>query len=243
MSLSFGEAAREYEAGRPGYPMEAVRWVLEPLAGSDTPLRALDVGAGTGKLTRSLVGAAVEVTAVEPDQVMLDTLVEALPGVAGIVGSAEHLPVQDAAFDAALYGQVWHWLDEDASSAEATRALRPSGVLGLIWNVRDTRTAWVAQMVEIMRKSRAEQMFDDGGPWIGPQFGIAEHEEWSWSRQVNRAQLEDLVRSRSYVITASADERQRIEVELAELFDAIGAVGDAVVDFPYVTRAYRALRP
>jgi hypothetical protein len=51
-----------------------------------------------------------------------------------------------------------------------------------------------------------------------------------------------MARSRSRIITAAADERARIEREMAELFDEIGAIGDAEVELPYVTRAYRAVR-
>ncbi len=67
-ATSFGAEAANYEAGRPEYPFEAVAWMLEPMpAGSR---RIVDVGAGTGKLTRVVAHApGAEVVAVDPDTV------------------------------------------------------------------------------------------------------------------------------------------------------------------------------
>ena len=116
-------------------------------------------------------------------------------------------------------------------------------MLGLIWNIRDESTPWVRRLTEIMRASRAERVLADGDPVVAEPFGPLEQEQWTWVRPMTRQKLLDMARSRSYVITASDDERARIVDGLAELFDEVGAVGDAVVDLPYVTRAYRAIRP
>jgi hypothetical protein len=86
-------------------------------------------------------------------------------------------------------------------------------------------------------------MIADGGPEVAEPFATPETRMWRWSRAMTRAQLEDMVRSRSYIITAEPDERARIEEELAALFDEIGATGDAAIEVPYVTHAYRAARP
>ena len=60
---------------------------------------------------------------------------------------------------------------------------------------------------------------------------------------MNRQTLLAMARSRSYLITAEPDDRARIERELAALFDRIGATEDAVIQLPYVTRAFRTIRP
>jgi 16S rRNA A1518/A1519 N6-dimethyltransferase RsmA/KsgA/DIM1 with predicted DNA glycosylase/AP lyase activity len=64
----------DYERGRPSWPREAVELV-------DLPPRttALDLGAGTGKLTRPLVDRFDRVVAVEPADAMRRLLVALCP--------------------------------------------------------------------------------------------------------------------------------------------------------------------
>ena len=60
---------------------------------------------------------------------------------------------------------------------------------------------------------------------------------------MNRSTLLAMARSRSYLITAAPEDRARIEAGLIELFDDIGAIGEKVVELPYLTRAYRTVKP
>lgn len=243
MARSFGSAAGTYESGRPDYPIQAVDWMLQPVVGAERSIRVADVGAGTGKLTRTAVELGTEVVAVDPDPQMLAVLREHVHGVPTFVGSAERLPLPAASVDAVLLGQAWHWVDPVSGSAEAGRVLRAGGVLGLIWNIRDESVPWVARLTQVMHGSRAEEMLAEGGPSLAAPFEQAESAEWRWSRPMNRETLLSMARSRSYVITAAPAERARIEAGLDALLDEIGAVGDRAVDLPYVTRAYRAVRP
>ena len=243
MSMSFGSAAGTYESGRPDYPIQAVDWMLQPVVGGERSIRVADVGAGTGKLTRAAVELGAEVVAVDPDPKMLAVLREHVHGVPTFVGSAERLPLPDASVDAVLLGQAWHWVEPGAGSAEVGRVLRSGGVLGLVWNIRDEAVPWVARLTRIMHGSSAEQVLADGDPPVAAPFARVEGAEWRWTRPMNRDTLLAMARSRSYIITASAPDRDEIESGLATLFDEIGAVGDRVVDLPYVTRAYRAIRP
>lgn len=243
MSTSFGRAAPVYETGRPEYPAEAVAWMLQPVASHERSVRIADVGAGTGKLTRTLVEAGAEVVAIDPDPAMLEALRSAVIGVPTFVGTAERLPLPDAALDAAVFGQSWHWVEPSAASAEVARVLRSGGVLGLIWNVRDESAPWVARMTRIMRGSAAERMLASGSPPVAAPFGGLEELVLRWQRAMTRDALFAMVRSRSHHITASHAERARIDAELGELFDEVGAVGEAEIALPYVTRAYRGIRP
>ncbi len=243
MATSFGAQASAYEAGRPEYPVEAVGWMLEPVRAGDRAPRVVDVGAGTGKLTRVIAGLGAETIAIEPDAEMLQVLHNAVPGVPTFVGTAERMPLPEASVDAVVLGQAWHWVDVPAASREAARVIRTGGVLGLIWNLRDETFGWVARMTEIMHGSTAEVMLAEGTPRIAAPFDPAEEAQWRWTRPITRAGLFDMAHSRSYIITASPEERIRVDAGLSEVFDAIGAVGDAVVDLPYVTKAYRAKRP
>jgi SAM-dependent methyltransferase len=243
MSTSFGAHASTYESGRPGYPADAVAWLLEPARRPDRSLRVADVGAGTGKLTRVAVELGSEVVAIDPDDAMLAALRDAVVGVPTFVGRAESLPLPDAAVDAVLYGQAWHWVDVPDASAEAARVLRAGGVLGLVWNIRDERVEWVRRLTDVMHGSNAEELLAGGGPQVAAPFSGLEKQSWEWSRPMTRDDLLAMARSRSYVITAPPAERARMEEALAVLLDDIGAVGEATVDLPYITHAFRSIRP
>ena len=240
-ATSFGAEADNYEAARPDYPFEAVAWMLERLP--DGARRLVDVGAGTGKLTRVVAEARdAEVVAVDPDAVMLAKLREHVPGVPTFVGTAEALPLPDASVDAVVLGQAWHWVDPVAASAEIGRVMRPGGTLGLIWNARDSRVEWVRRLTGIMNASAAEEMLDAGGPTVAAPFGEPEEERWEWRRPMTREQLHRMAASRSHLITASEAERDSIRRGMDDLFDELGLDGDETIDVPYVTWAFRALR-
>lgn len=220
--------------------------MLAPVASHDRALRVADVGSGTGKLTRTIVEAGAEVVAIDPDADMLAALRERVHGVPTFVGTAERMPLPDASVDAVLLGQAWHWVDVDAASAEAARVLRAGGVLGLVWNIRDESDPWVARLTAAMHGSHAEQMLADGGVRVAAPFGGVEEQTWRWIRSLTRAAFLDMVSSRSYIITASDEDRARILDAVGLLFDEGRRVDDAgaeVVDIPYVTRAYRSTRP
>ncbi|MFI7586995.1 methyltransferase domain-containing protein [Spongisporangium articulatum] len=233
-ATSFGQAAGDYDRGRPEYPAEAVAWLLP--GGAE---RVLDVGAGTGKLTAVLTRLAPEVIAVDPDPGMLEVLARNQPFVRIERGTGERLPVADDFADAVTFGQSWHWVDPVAGCAEVARVLRPGGRLGLIWNVRDESLPWAADLGRAMRaRSAGEQIVADGGPQLVEPFGPLESWTWSWTRRLSLDDLVAMVASRSYVIAAPPAEREAILADVR----AVGAAAatDGTVDVPYVTHAYRA---
>ncbi|WP_405096460.1 class I SAM-dependent methyltransferase [Micromonospora sp. NBC_01412] len=144
-SSSFGAAATAYAEHRPDYAQAAVRWALKPAPG----LRVLDLGAGTGKLTATLVAVGADVTAVEPDPAMLAELRRALPEVRALPGSAEAIPLPDASVDAVLAGNAMHWFDMAVGGPEIARVLAPGGILAGLWNVMDDRADWVAGLARV----------------------------------------------------------------------------------------------
>jgi SAM-dependent methyltransferase len=137
-SRSFETVAAEYERWRPEYPDAALRWAAETL-GLSPGARVLDVGAGTGKLTRGLVALGFDAVAVEPGAAMLGQLRLAVPAAEAFEAHAEELPLPDASVDAAFAGQAYHWFDRDRALPELHRVLRPDGGVGLLWNWWDER--------------------------------------------------------------------------------------------------------
>jgi SAM-dependent methyltransferase len=237
-AASFGVAAGIYERARPAYPDEAVDWLLPPGA-----RQVLDVGAGTGKLTRALTARGLAVTAVEPSDGMRGELARVLPGVTVLAGTAEDIPLGAGAADAELLAQAWHWVEPGRAVPEVARVLKPGGRLGLVWNIRDERVDWVAELTRIIH---TDSYTDNGSeaPVVGPPFGPVERLDVEWSMPVTADRLVDLVASRSYMITmdpAGRDERLRQVRELVATHPDIG--GAAEFPLPYVTRCSRADLP
>jgi SAM-dependent methyltransferase len=162
LSSSFGAAATAYAEHRPDYAQDAVRWALERAPG----LRVLDLGAGTGKLTATLVGLGLEVVAVEPDPAMLTELRRALPAVRALPGGADAVPLPDASVDAVLAGNAMHWFDMNVAGPELARVLVPDGILAGLWNVVDNRVDWVAEL-ERTSGSAAVGARDTFSSWRG----------------------------------------------------------------------------
>src|SRR5919199_3412706 len=145
----FGAAADLYERARPGYDDAAVARLAAELRLSPAAL-LLELGAGTGKLTRQLQDTGAGIVAVEPVAAMRSVFVSLLPGVPVVGAAAEALPLVDGRFHAVVAGQAFHWFHPDLSLREMHRVLRPRGRLGLIWNVRDESVAWVAALSRLL---------------------------------------------------------------------------------------------
>jgi len=169
LASSFGAVATAYTEHRPDYAQAAVRWALERAPGS----RVLDLGAGTGKLTATLVALGADVTAVEPDPAMLSRLRRDLPTTRAVRGRAEAIPLVDASVDAVLAGNALHWFDMEVAGPEIDRVLKPGGVLAGLWNVFDNRVDWVAGLEAI-----------SGSAAIGPRDTLS-----SWRAETAQAHL------------------------------------------------------
>jgi SAM-dependent methyltransferase len=122
--------AEIYERGRPGWPREVVEVAALPSTAT-----VLDLGAGTGKLTRQLVSAFENVVAVEPADAMRAILARQCPEAELLAGSGQEIPLADATVDAVFAAQAFHWFDDDRAVAEIVRVLRPRGGLVLMWNL------------------------------------------------------------------------------------------------------------
>ena len=237
-AYSFGTAAVTYERGRPSYPDQAVDWALPPGA-----RRVLDLGAGTGKLTRALHERRLDVIAVEPSAGMRGQLASVLPAIPLLGWTAEQIPLADDAIDAVLLAQAWHWVDKRRAVPEVARVLRPGGQLGLLWNERDERIGWVAELSRIIHTA---DHFDNEStaPVVGPPFGPVERFDVEWQRRLGRAEFLDMVASRSYVLVLPPDRRALLLAHVEHLLDTHpDLAGAAEITLPYVTRCSRARLP
>jgi SAM-dependent methyltransferase len=237
-AASFDGAADVYERARPEYPDAAVDWLVP----RDAEV-VLDLGAGTGKLTRALAARGLDVVAVDPSPKMLERLRVAVPEAVVHVGSAEDIPLPDASVDAVLVAQAWHWVDQDRALASVARVLRPGGTLGLVWNIRDERVPWVARLTVAMHPAHAEIFLQNADLRSGP-FGEVETAEFIWDQDFDRGELLDLLRSRSYFLTVSASEQQALIDNVNRLLDTDPDIGGGERwTMPYRTLTYRMRLP
>ena len=159
-AASFGGAASHYERYRPGPPVQAVDWALPEAQPVGT---VVDLGAGTGALTRLLVGRADEVVAVEPDDRMRAVLAEAVPGARAVAGRGESIPLPDASADAVFASSSWHWMDTVPTLQEVARVLVPGGTLAVMWSGPDPDAGLVAQAQALLRGDGDGDAGDGGG--------------------------------------------------------------------------------
>jgi SAM-dependent methyltransferase len=235
-ATSFDSAAEAYQRGRPPYPFSAVEWTVPRDA-----RRVLDLGAGTGKFTKLLVDAHLDVVAVEPSASMRDQLAAVVPQAAVFDGSAEQIPLPDASVDAVVVAQAWHWVDSRLALPEVARVLRPRGTLSLVWNIRDHSEPWVAMLDNILHQHTRQEI--DTEPDLGDPFDHLERTEIRWRHTLSRSDLLDMVTSRSYVIVLPEQQQQELLASIEELLDTHPDLkGRDELHLPYVTQCTRARR-
>jgi SAM-dependent methyltransferase len=244
-ALSFGQAAERYDRIRPTYPPEALRWALDSVSAGST---VVDLGAGTGLLTRVLLGLGYDVVPVEPDAGMRAQLDAATPGTTTREGSAEALPVADGSLDAVVCGQAYHWFDREKAHPELARAIRSGGVFAPIWNLRDESVSWVRELSVITRQRADGTLNPSSGASgevsdFGAGFGPVERAEFRHATTHTADSLVELVRSRSYYLTASPDDQAAIDEAIHVLANEHpDLAGKETFELPYVTVVYRARR-
>lgn len=223
----FDRGAGDYERGRPGYPQEVVDLLAAEL-GIGRGRRVLDLAAGTGKLTRMLPATGAEILAVEPVAGMRAELHRLLPDIEVLDGTAEQLPLPDDAVDVVTVAQSFHWFDAPAALAEIHRVLRDGGGLAMIWNVRDGRVPWVAELSEIIHWHRHDvSAYEERIDWAGIVAASGAFEPLE-KRQLFHEQPHDLdtllarVASVSYIAVMAKAERDAV----------LDRVRDLVQDFP-----------
>ena len=235
LAEAFLAGGAHYEKVRPGYPDAAVEWLVP--AGART---AVDLGAGTGKLTGLLTARGLAVTAIDPSPGMLAELRRLHPGVEAVVAPAEATGLPAGSADLVVAAQAWHWFDSAAATREAVRLLAPGGRVGLVWNQLDTSVAWVHRLSRIMHAGDVHK--PDYHPPAGPELTGWESASFSWRDPITPEGIVELTKSRSYYLRANAKHRARVEANLDwYLYEHLGhRPGDELL-LPYTTQAWRAV--
>ncbi|MFI1918188.1 class I SAM-dependent methyltransferase [Nocardia sp. NPDC020380] len=245
-ALSFGAAAGAYAEHRPDYAPAAVRWALDSAPGP----RVLDLGAGTGKLTGTLVALGADVLTVEPDPAMLSELRRVLPAVRAMAGSAE----PDASIDAVLAGNALHWFDMAIAGPEIARVLAPGGILAGLWNVMDDRVDWVAGL-ERVSGSAAIGPRDTFSSWraataglylpeadVAARFGSPEQAEFPHRQPRTAESLVATIATRAGMLVMSEHERQATLARIRAYLASRPETNSGEFVLPMLTGVLRTVR-
>ena len=239
----FSRVADAYDRGRPDYPASAVAWLVATLRvvpGSTV----VDLGAGTGKLTRHLVSSGARVIAVEPVPSMRAALEQALPDVIVSKGTAENMPLEDDVADAVTVAQAFHWFDVGRAAVEIARILRPSHGLGLVWNVRDHSDRVQAALEEILSTYRGEtptaySWGGDPGAWREPLealglFSLAGEQQFANEQVLDSEAFVDRIASVSFIAASPVARREATLARVRALADSL----PRPIKLRYVTKVY-----
>jgi SAM-dependent methyltransferase len=223
----FGLDPTGYRAGRPDYP-EAVYETLVQRCGLGPTTRTLEIGPGTGLVTRHLLRRGAHVTAVEPDHSMASYLCDTAASVNldVVIASFEDADVAQGSFDLAVAATSFHWVDQEIGLTKLGWALRPGGWVALWWTLfRDpAQPDEFSQALDHILGPVTRGAFDEPGR---PPFQLDElHRRrdmtrWAglvdvtsqvipWTCEMTPVQARALYASMATVIRLPPDDRRRI---------------------------------
>jgi len=224
LAAKFAGVAVAYERGRPNYP-PAVAGALGAELGLRTGAPVLDLAAGTGKVSRALLAAGLDVVAVEPQEAMREQLIAAIGAERVRDGVAEDIPLAEGAVQAVTVGDGFHWFDQAAAVEEIRRVLQPGGGLAVLATAPDWGAAsWADEVGKLLMELRTEHPYFDGPPW---QEAVKASGGWSapWEVRVAASQPADpegivaYVASMSFIAALPEEERAARLAQVAELVE------------------------
>jgi SAM-dependent methyltransferase len=233
-AIGFARAAEVYERARPSYPQDAIDWLVAQTALGPGRM-VVDLGAGTGKLTRLLLPTGAHVVAVEP----IAEMRAHIEGAEVVDGTAEAIPLPDASADVVTVAQALHWFDQERALPEIHRVLRADGSLVLVWNMRDLDDPVQRGVEELLAPLRTDIPGQIQGAWREPLarstlFGPATVGEFAIEQRFTTDDLCDRVASTSFVAALSAVDREELLVRVRALTHGI----TEPFAFPYKTEVH-----
>jgi SAM-dependent methyltransferase len=216
----FGRVASDYERGRAGWPRAALKAFEGRLA--------LDVGAGTGKLTQLLLDRFETVVAIEPSREMRELGQNVVPEASWLEASAETLPLGDGEVDAVFVAEAFHWFEADRATQEIARVLRPGGALVAVFKTwaspealspfAEAESVVGAVLREVGPTGRGKVV---SGEWRKPfataSFTPFEYQEFRHEETADREAIVSFYLSLSPIASLPVDERELLRKKLTSL--------------------------
>jgi SAM-dependent methyltransferase len=233
-AIGFASAADLYERARPSYPPEAIEWLVAQ-TGLGPGSTVVDLGAGTGKLTRLLLPSGARVVAVEP----IAEMRAHIQGAEVLDGTAEAMPLPDVSADVVTVAQAFHWFDHDRALPEIHRVLCEGGKLVIVWNMRDLDDPMQRGVEELLGPIRKDVPGQVLGAWRvplhrSPLFGPATVGEFAYQQQFTTDDLCDRVASTSFVAALRPVDREELLVRVRALTHGV----EEPFAFPYKTEVH-----
>lgn len=250
--LSFGGVAELYDQWRPSYPAALVDDVIALARGAGEPVRAVEVGAGTGKATRLFAARGVAVEAIEPSREMAAIARRHVEDFA-------HVQVTEAAFedwrpdgstrDLVFSAQAWHWVNPARAYPVARATLREGGVLAAFWNRPDWAACGLREPLDEAYRRHAPELVlgspmrpvparsDEGEQWLQviastDGFTDGEARSYPWPSRYRTGEYVALLRTHSDHGRLPSERREALLAALAAVIDARGGV----LELPQTTR-------
>lgn len=213
LAASFVDVADSYERGRPDYTpaaAEAVATELHLAPGA----RVLDLAAGTGKLTRALLGVGFDVIAVEPQAQLREILADRVGVERVLDGLAEEIPLPDASVAAVTVADAFHWFDHAAALREIRRVLIAGGGLAVLRILPDwSGASWAHEVGTLIAELRPAHPQFEGPSW---QEAAQAAGCWTSPREIQLTMMQqadsqrvlDYIASMSWMAALPEDQRE-----------------------------------
>jgi SAM-dependent methyltransferase len=219
----FADAAG-YDRARPRYDARVAGALVEQLA-LEPGAPVLELGAGTGQLSRALIDAGLDLTAVEPLEATRAMLAEAIGAERVRAGRAEEIPLEAESVQAVMAADAFHWFDETRAMPEIRRVLRPRGGVAILRTAPVIDEPWSRELGEVIAQARPEHpAFNSRGAAAAleedPAFGPVRETKITSERELDRDAILALVGSFSWVAALPEDERERTLGRVGELLEA-----------------------
>lgn len=247
----FEKAATIYDQARPSYPIEAIDYIKSL---SNKLNIIIDLGAGTGKLTR-LLGSlnAEQIIAVEPVSNMRENL-KKIPFITKVIdGTAEQIPFEDSTIDMILCGQSFHWFSTHSALQEIHRVLKPNGFLVIIANLAGNQNdQWAEKLSDYVDSFQSKdtpryktmewkKVFDNQD-----LFSALEHRQFPYKHRATRDICVNRILSISFIAMLPSEEKEKLISEVHKMLDNIEEIRNLEeFDLNYLTDVYwcSALKP
>jgi SAM-dependent methyltransferase len=222
LAASFVDVADAYDRGRPEYTPAVAEAVAAELRIAPSA-RVLDLAAGTGKLTRALLGVGLDAIAVEPQAQLREILAAAVGAERALDGFAEEIPLPDASVVAVTVADAFHWFDQVAALREIRRVLVAGGGLAVLRIVPDwSGASWAHEVGTLIAELGREHPQFEGPRW---QETVRAEGHWTAPREIRHTMVQpasperilDYITSISWIAAMPDGQRTETTAKIGEL--------------------------